>query len=349
MSDFDRNVSSMRYDQALSPAEAAAIDAGLRAYMLRVYNYMVLGLAITGFAALGIYMLSVTGDPAAAAKGVRALRGGLYLTEFGRVLFVSPLKWAVILAPLALVLVLSFGVERMRPAFGQVLFWIYAALVGVSLGVIFMVYTQTSIVRVFFITAASFGALSLWGYTTKRDLTGMGSFLMMGLFGVIIAMLVNLFLQSIGAAVHRLGGRRAGVRRPDRLGHPAAQERVHLRRHGRGDHRAFGHPRRALALPQLHQPVHAASAAARPARGIARSSDDRSVERVRLDCRRLPAVDRRCPPHPCGAFRGGPGIWVETLRNFRGRSGVRPGATLDSGRRGALVGVPVPGRCRRKR
>ena len=197
MSDFERNASSMRYDQALSPAEAVAIDAGLRAYMLRVYNYMVLGLAITGFAALGIYMLSVTGDAAAAAKGGRAaLRGGLYLTEFGRVLFASPLKWVVILAPLALVFVLSFGVERMRPAFGQILFWIYAALVGVSLAVIFMVYTQTSIVRVFFITAASFGALSLWGYTTKRDLTGMGSFLMMGLFGVIIAMLVNLFLQS---------------------------------------------------------------------------------------------------------------------------------------------------------
>src|SRR5262245_43882237 len=196
MSDFERNASSMRYDHALSPAEAMAVDAGLRAYMLRVYNYMVLGLAITGFAALGIYMLSVTGDPALAAKGVRALRGGVYLTEFGRVLFVSPLKWAVILAPLALVFVLSFGVERMRPALGQLLFWVYAALVGVSLAVIFMVYTQTSIVRVFFITAASFGALSLWGYTTQRDLTGMGSFLLMGLFGIIIAMLVNLFLQS---------------------------------------------------------------------------------------------------------------------------------------------------------
>jgi len=196
MSDFERNAGSMRYDHALSPAEAMAVDAGLRAYMLRVYNYMVLGLAITGFAALGIYMLSVTGDPALAAKGVRALRGGVYLTEFGRVLFVSPLKWAVILAPLALVFVLSFGVERMRPALGQLLFWVYAALVGVSLAVIFMVYTQTSIVRVFFITAASFGALSLWGYTTQRDLTGMGSFLLMGLFGIIIAMLVNLFLQS---------------------------------------------------------------------------------------------------------------------------------------------------------
>ena len=105
------------------------------------------------------------------------------LTALGNALFVSPLKWVVILAPLALVFVLSFGIERMRPATAQMLFWIYAALVGVSLGSIFMVFTHTSIVRVFFITAASFGALSLWGYTTQRDLTGMGSFLMMGLFG----------------------------------------------------------------------------------------------------------------------------------------------------------------------
>ena len=92
--------------------------------------------------------------------------------------------------------VLSFGIERMRPAMAQIMFWIYAALVGVSLGSIFLVYTHTSIVRVFFITAASFGALSLYGYTTKRDMTGMGSFLMMGLFGIIIASLVNLFLAS---------------------------------------------------------------------------------------------------------------------------------------------------------
>ena len=91
---------------------------------------------------------------------------------------------------------LSFGIERMRPATAQIVFWIYAALVGVSLGSIFMVFTHTSIVRVFFITAASFGALSLWGYTTQRDLTGMGSFLLMGLFGIILASLVNLFMAS---------------------------------------------------------------------------------------------------------------------------------------------------------
>jgi len=97
---------------------------------------------------------------------------------------------------LAMVFALSFGVQKVRPATAQVLFWIFAALIGLSLGSIFMVYTHTSIVRVLFITAASFGALSLWGYTTQRDLSGMGSFLIMGLFGVIIASLVNLFIAS---------------------------------------------------------------------------------------------------------------------------------------------------------
>src|SRR5205814_3758119 len=166
---------------------------GLRAYMLRIYNYMVLGLAITGAAALGTYMLSVTTDPSIAAL---KMRDGLMLTAFGKALFVSPLKWVVIFAPLGLVFLLSFGIERMRPAVAQVMFWIYAALVGVSLASIFMVFKHTSIVRVFSITVASFGALSLWGYTTQRDLTGMGSFLMMGLFGIILAGLVNMFMQS---------------------------------------------------------------------------------------------------------------------------------------------------------
>ena len=124
------------------------------------------------------------------------LRDGLMLTGLGKALFVSPLKWVVIFAPLALVFLLSFGIERMRPATAQIVFWIYAALVGVSLASIFMVFTHTSIVRVFFITAASFGALSLWGYTTQRDLSGMGSFLIMGLFGVILASIVNLFMAS---------------------------------------------------------------------------------------------------------------------------------------------------------
>jgi FtsH-binding integral membrane protein len=120
----------------------------------------------------------------------------MYLTSIGYTMFVSPVKWIVILAPLAIVFGLSFGVERLRPAMAQLLFWIFAALMGLSLGSIFMVYTHTSIVRVFFITAASFGALSLWGYTTQRDLSGMGSFLLMGLFGIILASLVNLFMAS---------------------------------------------------------------------------------------------------------------------------------------------------------
>ena len=192
MSDFDRNAATAQYGRPLTRAEAAVIDEGLRAYMLRIYNYMVLGLAITGLAALGVYMLSVTTDPALAVAKVR----GIMLTSVGYALFVSPLKWVMILAPLALVFFLSFRVESMRPTTAQILFWIYAALVGISLGSIFLIYTHTSIVRVFFITAASFGALSLWGYTTQRDLTGMGAFLIMGLFGVIIASVVNLFLAS---------------------------------------------------------------------------------------------------------------------------------------------------------
>jgi len=203
MAEFNRNSAGVPFGGPVSSAEAAAIDAGLRAYMLRVYNYMVLGLVITGIAALGIYMLSVTDDVAAAAKAVRGgaevparLAGNMYLTPLGYAVFVSPMKWVVFLSPLALVFGLSFGIERLRPAAAQLLFWIFAALVGVSLGSIFIVYTQTSVVRVFFITAASFGALSLWGYTTKRDLTGMGSFLIMGLFGIVIAGLVNMFLAS---------------------------------------------------------------------------------------------------------------------------------------------------------
>jgi len=200
MSDYDRNVAAADYGRPLTRAEAAVVDAGLRAYMLRIYNYMVLGLAITGFAALGAYMVSVTGDSASAAKAANgaafALRQGVYLTPIGYALFISPLKWVVMLAPLGLVFFLSFRAETMRPSTAQITFWIYAALVGISLGVIFLIYTHTSIVRVFFITAASFGALSLWGYTTQRDLSGMGSFLIMGLFGIIIASLVNLFLHS---------------------------------------------------------------------------------------------------------------------------------------------------------
>jgi uncharacterized protein len=201
MSDFDRNAAAAKWGRPLTRAETSVIDAGLRSYMLRVYNYMVLGLAITGFAALGVFMLSTTNDPALAAKSAAglpiALKGGkVFLTSIGYTLFVSPLKWAVILAPLAFVFFFSFKLETMKASTAQITFWLFAALIGVSMGSIFLVYTSTSIVRVFFITAASFGALSLYGYTTQKDLSGFGSFLIMGLFGVIIASLVNLFLAS---------------------------------------------------------------------------------------------------------------------------------------------------------
>jgi len=160
----------------------AEIDQGLRAYMLKVYNLMALGLAITGLAAWGAFNAAVTPTGE--------------LTAFGQLIYASAFRWVVILAPLAVVFFLSFRVHKMSVSAAQTTFWAYAALVGLSLSTIFLVYTGTSIVRTFFITAASFGALSLWGYTTRRDLTGMGSFLIMGLFGLIIAMLVNLFLQS---------------------------------------------------------------------------------------------------------------------------------------------------------
>jgi uncharacterized protein len=191
MSDLDRNYASP-FGRAAGRADAATVDAGLRAYMLRIYNYMSIGLAITGLAALGVYMAAVTGDPSGAAAKI----GSAYLTPFGYAMFVSPLKWLFMLAPLIMVFALSAGINRLAPSTSQMLFWVFSALMGVSLSSIFLIYTHTSIVRVFFITAATFGALSLYGYTTKRDMTGFGSFLFMGLVGIMIASVVNLFIGS---------------------------------------------------------------------------------------------------------------------------------------------------------
>ena len=171
----------------------ASIDEGLRAYMLKVYNLMALGLAITGVAALGTMMLATTNDPATA---VATLGNGKMLTSLGVALYGSPLKWVVMLAPLGMVFFLSARVHTMSVSAAQTAFWVFAALMGLSLSSIFLVYTAQSITQTFFITAASFGALSLWGYTTKRDLTGMGTFLFMGVIGLIIAMVVNIFLAS---------------------------------------------------------------------------------------------------------------------------------------------------------
>jgi hypothetical protein len=175
---------------------AEAIDAGLRAHMLRVYNYMTVGLVLTGLAAFGTYALSF-----------RSVGGHLVPTALGQALFGSPLMFVVIFAPLALVFYLSFRIDRMSVGAAQATFWIYAALLGVSLSFIFLAYAASSITQVFFITAATFGAMSLWGYTTSRDLTGIGSFLFMGLIGIVIAMVVNIFLASsaLGFAISIIG------------------------------------------------------------------------------------------------------------------------------------------------
>ncbi|MES2906076.1 MAG: Bax inhibitor-1/YccA family protein [Pseudomonadota bacterium] len=169
------------------------VDQGLRAYMLGIYNYMAGGIALTGLMAYLVFSFAVTSDP---AQAVATLRDGVYLTQLGSTLFISPLKWVVMLSPLAFVMFLSFGMNRMSVGTAQMLFWAFAAVMGLSMGSIFIVFTTTSIGRVFFITAAAFGALSLYGYTTKRDLSAFGSFLFMGLIGIVIASLVNLFLQS---------------------------------------------------------------------------------------------------------------------------------------------------------
>ncbi|QCK84943.1 Bax inhibitor-1/YccA family protein [Phreatobacter aquaticus] len=202
MSNYDPNAQAYGgygYGQTAAYSQAQ-IDQGLRSYMVGVYNYMMIGLAITGLAALGIYMLSVTGDASLAARGARggalAVSAGQFLTPFGAFLFTSWFKFVVILAPLGVVMLLSFRADRMSAPAAQMTFWLYAALVGVSMTTILLVYAHTSVARVFFITAASFGALSLYGYTTKRDLSGMGTFLMMGLFGLIIASLVNIGIAA---------------------------------------------------------------------------------------------------------------------------------------------------------
>jgi FtsH-binding integral membrane protein len=139
--------------------------------------------------------IAVTNDPSQAGVG---RVGRLMLTPIGDVLYGSPLKWLIMLAPLAFVLFFSFRIDRMAASSARTLFFVFSAAMGLSLSTILLVYTGTSIARAFFITAAAFGALSLYGYTTKRDLSAMGSFLIMGLFGLIIASVVNLFLQSSG-------------------------------------------------------------------------------------------------------------------------------------------------------
>jgi FtsH-binding integral membrane protein len=184
MSDFDRNYATLR---GVETDRAVAYDMGLRAHMIRVYNYMASGVALTGVVAWLTYQFSVVTNASGAIVG---------LTPLGQALFGSPLMWVIVLAPLGLVFFMSFRIGHMEASTARALFFVYAAALGLSLATIFMRYTATSITNVFFISASAFGALSLYGYTTQRSLDAVGSFLVMGLFGIIIASLVNLFLAS---------------------------------------------------------------------------------------------------------------------------------------------------------
>jgi FtsH-binding integral membrane protein len=170
------------YDGTLGRAEAAPIDAGLRQYMLRVYNYMASGLFLSGLVAL---LTANTG-----------LRDVFFrVTETGKTGYTA-VGWVAILAPIGLILAMSFGAQRMKTTTLQACYWAFVALMGVGLSVVLMTYTGASVARVFFITAISFGGLSLYGYTTKRDLSAFRTFFVMGLIGLLVAMVVGMFVAS---------------------------------------------------------------------------------------------------------------------------------------------------------
>jgi len=168
------------------------IDEGLRAFMVGVYDNMVIGLALSAVVALGINKLAVAGSQADAV----ALIGGVPLTALGRLLYTTPLTWLVALAPLAFGFFFSARFDRLPPMMARTTFFLFAGLMGASFSTLLIRYAGASVVQVFFITAAAFGSLSLWGYTTQRSISGIGSFLMMGLIGLIVASLVNIFLAS---------------------------------------------------------------------------------------------------------------------------------------------------------
>ena len=185
MSDFDRNYTTRT---GFGAQRAAVIDAGLRAYMIRVYNYMAAGVALTGVVAWFTFNAAVQTNAA----------GQLVLTSFGQAIFSGPLTIVLFLGTLGLVFFMSFRIGHLQPSTALGLFLLYAGLLGLMLSSVFLAYTGASITRTFFISAASFGALSLYGYTTQRDLSPVGSFLIMGQFGLILAMVVNIFLKSTG-------------------------------------------------------------------------------------------------------------------------------------------------------
>ena len=245
--------------------DQAEFDAGLRSHMLRVYNYMVCGLLLTGILAIVVAQASVVTNDAGQMVA---------LTGLGQTLFGSPLKWVVMLAPLGMVFFLMARLHKMSYAAAQTTFWIYAGLMGISMATIFMAFTGASVARVFFITAGTFAAMSLWGYTTKKDLSGWGSFLMMGVIGIVIAMIVNIFLESsalqfaisvIGVLVF------VGLTAYD----TQAIKNEYAEHYDEENPGQARHFRRAQALSRLHQPVyHAAAPVRQPRIATALSEQD---------------------------------------------------------------------------
>ncbi|MCV2874491.1 Bax inhibitor-1/YccA family protein [Defluviimonas sp. WL0050] len=185
-------------------ARTVAIDEGLRAHMNKVYGLMSVGMLITAAAAWAISNLALTADPSAAAAEIGS---GRYLTDFGLTLYASPLKWVVMFLPLVMVFAFGAMINRISAAGAQLFFYTFAAAMGISISWIFAVFTGFSIIQTFLITAIAFAGLSLWGYTTKKDISGWGSFLIMGVIGLIVASIVNIFLGSpmIHLAISAIG------------------------------------------------------------------------------------------------------------------------------------------------
>lgn len=171
------------FQQQTATRAGVQVDQGLRAHMLKVYNYMASGVLLTG-----IISLFTANSP--------TMVGLLYQTSGTQIIGYTGLGWVALLSPFAFVIAMNFGLQKMKASTLQVLFWAFAGVMGLSLSSIFLVYTAFSVTSIFFITAAAFASLSLWGYTTKKDISGWGSFLIMGVFGIIIAMIVNIFLAS---------------------------------------------------------------------------------------------------------------------------------------------------------
>ena len=214
----------------------AARDVGLRSYMLSVYNYMASGVLLTGIVAMLF---------APYARDALFNQAGTGM---------NPLGWIVTLAPLGFVMAMSFGLNRMSTSTLQLLYWAFATVMGLSMSTIFLAYTGVSIAQTFFAVSAGFAGLSLWGYTTKKDLSAWGTFLIMGVVGLLVAMVINMFLQSPGDGPGDQRHRRADLRRPDRLRYAEDQEHVRLCRGHRDDGQGRDHGG-AQPLPRLPQHV----------------------------------------------------------------------------------------------